>query len=368
MSLEGNLAAFGLSEILQLIAVQQKSGMLSVTRQSSSINLFFRDGRIVSTRDRRRGARDPLKDYFARYGIISREKIARLTDISTQSKMDFTEVILSEGVFTEEELATHCRNHIQETVHDILTWEQCSYRFIPGSVITSGVKIIGDIGVEGLLMESMRRIDEFPLLLKEFPDGEMTVKKRAGASGGDELTPNEAAFLEMLAGERTIDDLVAHAKMPRFETFEILKQLKENNLIEVEEREVREPTFENAGIPAKRSRGRQKSNPLPLVAATFVFVACALWGARDILPFSGRVAAGETARNAGAKGSTREWNQTEDELRWYLEVYRAESGSYPANLSHLQDSGIVPEALLERAKECSFRYYLTPRGDRYILL
>ena len=30
MALEGNLSSFGLEEILQLIAVQQKTGMLSV--------------------------------------------------------------------------------------------------------------------------------------------------------------------------------------------------------------------------------------------------------------------------------------------------------------------------------------------------
>ena len=66
MSLEGNLTAFGLSEILQLIAVQQKYGMLSIRSQERSKVLFFRNGNIVSTRDRRRKTRDPLKDYLTR--------------------------------------------------------------------------------------------------------------------------------------------------------------------------------------------------------------------------------------------------------------------------------------------------------------
>jgi hypothetical protein len=312
--------------------------------------------------------KDPLKDYFSRYGIISREEIARLTEISAQSKMDFTDVIVSEGVLIEEELVRHCRSHIQEAVHDILTWEQCSYKFVPGSGVTSGVKILADAGVEGMLMESMRRIDEFPLMLKEFPDGQISVKRRAGTSGGDEQTPNETAVLEMLAGERTIDDLVAHAKMPRFETFETLKQLKEKNLIEVDDSKVRATTPESAETTAKWPRRKQRPNSLPLVAATFVFVACGLWGARDILPFLDRSPWAETTQNAGAKGSRRQRNQTEDELRWYLEVYRAEHGAYPANLSYLEDDGITPEPLLRRVKECSFRYYLTPQGGRFILL
>ena len=60
MALEGNLSAFGLSEILQLIAVQQKSGMLSVNSGSGAMVLFFRDGNLVSTRDRRRRADRPV--------------------------------------------------------------------------------------------------------------------------------------------------------------------------------------------------------------------------------------------------------------------------------------------------------------------
>jgi hypothetical protein len=282
--------------------------------------------------------------------------------------MDFTDVILSEGVLSEDTLALHCRSHIQETVHDILTWEQCSYRFIPGSVMTSGVKVLAEVGVEGLLMESMRRIDEFPLLLKEFPDGEATVQTRADSGGGGELTQAEAAFIELLSEGRTIDDLVTRAKMPRFETFEVLKQLKEKNLIDVEQRERPQPARESADAPARQFRGRQRSNPFPLVASAVVFLACTLWGARDILHLSDRVGPGAAVRGAAATIPSRERNQAEDELRWYLEVYRAEFGSYPAELPRLQERGLVRDDVLDRAKKYSFRYYLTPQGDRYILL
>ncbi len=108
--------------------------MLSVTRQSSSMNLFFRDGKIISTRDRRRGACDPLKDYLARYGIaLAGGDRASDRDQHANRRLDFTDVIVSEGVLGEEELARHCRNHIQEAVYDVLGWEQCSYKFIAGS-------------------------------------------------------------------------------------------------------------------------------------------------------------------------------------------------------------------------------------------
>ncbi len=79
MALEGNLSAFGLSEIFQLIAVQQKTGMLTVSGQSSSAVLFFRDGVVISTRDRRRKARDPFTEYLTRYGILTRDELIKIT-------------------------------------------------------------------------------------------------------------------------------------------------------------------------------------------------------------------------------------------------------------------------------------------------
>jgi hypothetical protein len=362
MSLEGNLTSFGLSEILQLIAVQQKTGMLSVTRQSGSVKIFFREGRIISTRDRRKGAADPLKDYFTRYGIIPRREISRLTELSTQSKLDITDVILSEGLLSEADLHRHCRNHIQETVYDILTWEQCSYKFIAGHQITEGVRAVADLAVEGVLMESMRWIDEFPLMLEEFPHGEMIVKRNSDLDTPEDLSPTEAALLDLLAEDRTIDDIVAHAKIPRFETFEVLRQFKEKGLIEVEDRTPAVPKDDATPPIVKRPRRKRGKNPIPLVAAVLVFVGCGLWGARDVLRLWER-----GAEAAQVSISSAERAKTEETLRWCLEIYRARNGSYPEDLSVLEAAKIAPASLFKTVGEQSFRYHLTPGGGRYIL-
>ncbi len=367
MSLEGNLSSFGLSEILQLIAVQQKSGMLSISRQSSSMKLFFREGKIVSTRDRRRSGGDPLKDYLARYGILSLDEIARLTELSTQSKLDITDVIVSERALSEDELKTHCRNHIQEAVHDVLTWEQCSYKFIAGIEVTNGVKPLAEVGVEGLLMESMRRIDEFPLILKELSDGRMTVNKREGAGDAKDLTANEKAVLSLLTGGRSIDYLVSNARIPRFDTYEALKFLKEKNLIEVEAAPISDQGADKAVVGKKRARARTRKNAFPTLAACAAFVACGIWGVRCVAPFF-RLDPAAASEHGDASRSSTARNRFEAQIRWNLEVYRAKNGSYPKDLSDLNGQDSVPESFSRRASEFSFRYYLTPEGDRYILL
>jgi hypothetical protein len=49
-------------------------------------------------------------------------------------------------------------------------------------------------------------------------------------------------------------------------------------------------------------------------------------------------------------------------------VYRAKHGAYPDDLARLDEDDVAAGSLSSRAKEWSFRYYLTPGGARYILL
>ena len=63
MALEGRLSEFTLEEILQLIALQQKTGVLTV-EASYPMVLYFESGELVSYRDRRGSSPDPLKTYL----------------------------------------------------------------------------------------------------------------------------------------------------------------------------------------------------------------------------------------------------------------------------------------------------------------
>lgn len=365
MSLEGNLSAFGISEILQLIAVQQKSGMLSISSQDRSAVLFFRDGLIMSTRDRRRKTKDPLKDYLTRYGILSREDLIRLTQISAQSKLDVTEIIVSEEFMSEEDMQKHYRNHIQETVHEILTWEQCSYKFIPGTDIIDGIKSWGEFGIEGMLMESMRRIDEFPQALEYFPDINMTVRKIADPDKDMEMTSNEKSVLAMLGEDRTLNHLITNGKLPKYEIYEALKHLKDKELVEgdVDEDAEFEINLKKAGKRKKKKEKKKKANVIPLGFSVILFAGAVFLGAKNLAPYVQNYL-GEDAATVNVV--TR--NQTEDKLRWILEAYRAQNGGYPDSLSLLERDGLASASFLSTVKRYGFRYHLTPGAGHYTLL
>ena len=78
MALEGQLKDFNLAEILQLIASQQKSGFLVLQGQREMVFVFDK-GVLVSTRDRRSEAPDPLETYLRNYGFFSEAQWNHIT-------------------------------------------------------------------------------------------------------------------------------------------------------------------------------------------------------------------------------------------------------------------------------------------------
>jgi hypothetical protein len=362
MALEGNLNSFGLEEILQLIAVQQKTGMLSVTINEKSTVLFFRDGKIISTRDRRSKTRDPFREYLTRYGVLSREDLVRVTQIGSQSKLDLLEILTSEKFFDEKTLARQWRFHIQETLHDVLTWDQCSYKFISGDEVVAGVKSLGEHIVEPLLMECMRRIDEYPMLLEMFPAQGIRIGGTGREPDADaEMFESERAVLALLKTPRPVGDIVSRAKMPAFDTYDALKLLKEKGLVVIEKDMQGE--IETAKATAAKKARRARGNPLVLLASMILLAGCLFVGAwRDADRLFTVAADGVLARDGAERA------RVEYHVRWLVEAYRAENGVYPETLDDLAKAGRAYRSTLARANALDLRYKLTSDKQTYTLL
>jgi len=362
MALEGNVNSFGISEILQLIAVQQKTGMLTLSSAINNAVLFFRSGQLISARDRRRRARDPFKDYLTRYGILGREDLVRISQIGSQSKLDLIDILLSEEFMSEEMLQYHWRKQVQEAVHEVLTWDECNYKFIASDEIINGIKSPADFSVEAILMESMRRIDEFPQMLKMFPHDRLRVSTTGEEPADpDEMTRNSVSILEKIKGVVTLADLIATGQLPMFEVYEALKLLKEKGLVKVEETAARETTGK---VTTKRSR-RKVGNLFPLVVAVVIFASASFLGFKSAVLHVSNVA---KRGSSAIKYSEPARDRLEYKLRWLIEAHRAEYGVYPESLEQLVGAGIAPSPIIEKARSLDLRYRLTPGRPGYTLM
>ncbi|MBN2070666.1 MAG: DUF4388 domain-containing protein [Candidatus Krumholzibacteriota bacterium] len=377
MALEGNAKDFGLSEIFQLISIQKKSGMLSVNADSNAA-IFFKDGLIISTRDRRNRSKDPLKDYLLKYGFISRDKMNNLQQIQSESNMDLTEILLSEKYFSEDELTEIFTEQIYESVQEVLSWPRSHYKFIIGKNILSGVRSFSAIKVEGVLMESMRRIDEMPEMKRIFSSESMRFSRLPfPAERGFSISRNEEVLYELLETERTLEYLITNSRMARFTTYESLKLLLEKGMLEIKEDHAADRIEVSEHIPELKVKNR--SAVMPTFVTLVVLIAGFAIG-EYLVPFlspPGWTAASvtmplKTGKNMGLESAE---NMTELKMRLLeakvieaLEEYAATSGTYPFTLEVLAARKIIPGRIIDRVQQAGMIYKTNESGRSYSLV
>jgi hypothetical protein len=375
MALEGNVKDFGLSEILQLIALQKKTGMLSITGERTMV-IYFRDGLIISTRDRRSAANDPLKNYLTAYGFMNRQEIDRIERVQAETNLDLIDILDSEKLFPPEKLRSIFAQQTQETIQEILSWPKSQYKFIIGNNVLNGVRSYASLKVEGLLMESMRRIDEFPEMLRIFPT-EGTILKRAPMheKNPPELDDQEAFVYGLLASDMTLGELISKARMARFSTYEVLKCLLEKSLLQIIEEPA--PPKEQAPFEVQELERPSRSRLATPVYIVALLASCFAMGELAV-PFvcrpgwsfshrSHEVAGNRSSALLAETKSELSARELDASVREALEEHLALSGAYPASLETLPAKGLLPRRVLHKAKKAGFIYRVGENAKAYTL-
>ncbi len=375
MALEGNARDFGLSEILQLIALQKKTGMLSITGDRTMV-IYFREGQVISTRDRRKLAEDPFKSYLLRYGFISAEDMDRIQQIQAESNLDLTDILLSEKKFSDDELRTIFADQIQETIQEVLNWPRSQYKFIIGSQVLQGVNSFGSFKVEGLLMESMRRIDEFPEIQRIFPTERTIVKRLPAGDGAAQTEELEDFIYDLLETPLSIAEIVPKARMSRFNAYEALKSLLEKGLLQIV---MVEETAENVEDETDEEDEREPRRlPVAAFAAVLAIVGSVAFGElvapRVLAPgwaFVRRNAVPEARAASGASVAPTlgalESRIVEAAVREALEEHFAVKGTYPSGLETLVSNGLLSGNICGEARALGLSYRVGSEGASYSL-
>jgi hypothetical protein len=376
MALEGNVKDFGISEILQLIALQKKTGMLAITGDQTMV-IYFREGLVISTRDRRRMADDPLKTYLIRYGFLSEAEMARIEQVQLATNLDLTEILISEKTFSDDELRIIFSEQIQETIQEILSWPKSQYKFMIGSQVLHAVKSFGALKVEGLLMESMRRIDEFPELQRIFPMEDTIVKRLPKPKGSTaELDSIEESIYDLLEEPQSIAQIIPKARMARFCTYEVLKNLLEKGFLQIVD--IPKSAETETDTPAAETSASPRRGIGAFFAAAGVLAVCFAFGeivVPNLMPPGWAV-----VRRSGGSESTAPQTASvsptiagmrcrmlEAAVREGLEAHLALRGGYPASLEKLVAEGLLSSRFLGAANARGFNYRVGDGGTSYVL-
>lgn len=361
MALQGNLDDFSLPEILQLIAVQQKSGVLKLTAGEEVAVVFFEAGKIVSTRDRRRNAKDPLKPFLVRTGALTEPQLRQIETIEAESRRELTDILLSGNYMAQEALGHALEQQIQDTLHQLLTWKTGSYHFSGDGRTVPKFAVNVRLNTEGLLMESMRRIDEFARYRETFTSPAMVLRPKALALPPKEMSTQEQRILPLVDGLRPLRDLMAQSKLVEFEAYEALHHLLDLGVIEVALGAAPPKVTPIAREPDQTQASPSYGGVLAAgvaAAAVLVAVAIALWVSPTLLSQAERAGAPQVVPNPPEIALVDEAAR----VSLALETYRRIRGEYPADLETLAREGFLPASM---AYSASKHYQYTSDGSTY---
>jgi hypothetical protein len=249
--LSGTFATMPFADLLQWISDARRSGTLQVNLEFEDRYLRFVDGSIAAY-----GSDDPMARDLGRLcllrGLCDEAALLGAVEQQRASHMPLGDVLVSSGVVAHEQLDEVVRSHVEETVLGLFLWPEGRFTYRDEIAPEDAAQFmppeyeLGEpIPTRAILMEGMRRLDEWTRIMKVLPSDDVQLH----ALGPDPMLP----LLEEIAAHPappTLGQLLAEQGDSRFAVCEQLFRAFEKGLIAVDA-----PTAEATARAQKTARG-----------------------------------------------------------------------------------------------------------------
>lgn len=230
MAIKGSLKEASLPDVLQLLALGQKTGCLAVTDRSSFGYIYFDRGdisyaSIVNRRDR-------LGDLLVKNGLIDPEVLAGAVEAQgSRTAKRLGEILIERGAISRDQLEHYIRLQIEEAVYFLFTWTQGSFYFETDQRPEDGALLVS-INPESLLLEGARRVDEWSLIEKKIHSLDVIFALTPAVEDvpADELSQEQRKILPLIDGQHTVRDIVEDSGLVEFEVGKALYGLLQAGL------------------------------------------------------------------------------------------------------------------------------------------
>ncbi len=199
MALEGTLNDFSPFDIMELINIKQKTGLLFVTSEAGeTITLGFESNGLVLAQSSESHLDMQLGHILIKSGRLSKKHLEEALELQKGTLDRLGYILCREKYCTEEEVCLGLHIQIKRVFFNLLHWKEGLYIFEPRESIDyfhEFVKpvFVQPLSVNGLMMEGAVMIDEWPLIEKVVSSLDM-VFRRLEATPPLKVATEEEAF------------------------------------------------------------------------------------------------------------------------------------------------------------------------------
>jgi hypothetical protein len=219
MGVSGKLETMALADLLQMLAQGRSTGTLRVSNGGVVKSIFFREGVVVSS-----ASSDPkeyLGHFLVAHGHLTEDELATAIRAQREERALLGRILVDRGAISEADLEAMLVLKAEESLFELFSWASGDFQFLDRELPEWEMVPIS-LGVEGLLLEGMRRIDEWQRIRERIPSPQAVPVAVAALGVGDDLTERDRVILALVDDDRSIEEIGLEAHTGGFEVCRVL--------------------------------------------------------------------------------------------------------------------------------------------------
>ena len=249
MALEGTIKDFGLPDIFQLIGLQRKTGILTLTSETESITVTFENGMVVMADSSSKRLEDRIGNVLVKQGKLSQDRLDEALEVQKQTLQRLGHILITGSAITSKDLKEALQTQVSQIVFKVFRWRDGHYNFNATEAVDFDRENFSPMSADFILMEGIRMVDEWPIIEKKIPSFDIVFRsvvdpsmievgggedeKRGAASSSNRirLSAEEERIYRKVDGVRTVQGVVDASGLSEFDVCRILYDLLNRNIV-----------------------------------------------------------------------------------------------------------------------------------------
>lgn len=219
--LAGDIGTFALQDQIAFLGQSRWTGILRVLSTSGERTLTLKEGEVRSAASD--SPADRIGEVMMRLGYVSRAQLEEVLSETPPSRVG--KGMVEKGYLKSHDLYKCLNEQVSEIFHNMMLAKEGTFALVDQELDEKTMVHNLSISIQGLLMDSIRKIDELAQFRKRVPNGKLFVVKKKPTDG--KLEEDEDALLALVDGLHTVLELGMGAKVSEFEATRIVYRLLE---------------------------------------------------------------------------------------------------------------------------------------------
>lgn len=255
--LAGDCGTFPLQDLIAFLGQARWTGVLRLTAPGNERLLTLKDGEVRSAASD--SPADRIGEVMVRLGHVTRAQLEQVLSDAPPSRVG--KAMVERGFLKAHDLYKCLQEQITEIFHGMMLAKEGTFMLVDQELDERSLVHNLSLSMQGLLMDSIRKIDELAQFRKRIPHGKLYVIRKKPSDG--KLEPEEDLLLSAVDGVKTVIELGQVTKVSEFDATRIIYRLLEGHYVQVSQTSAAVVAAPQASAPRPPTTSTQPQAPAP---------------------------------------------------------------------------------------------------------